>query len=139
MADKKAVIVTGASLGVGAAVTHAFLDRGYHVVATSRSIFRAGFAQSLDLALVDGDIGQAATAEKVATIAINTSGTIDRVVNNAGIFTTKLFTEYTAEAQRHAPRGGSQAKIYWTARERARCRGRTRCRLHCGLKRARRG
>ena len=97
MADNKAVIVTGASRGIGAAVAHAFLDRGYNVVATSRSISRAGYAQSLNLALVDGDVGQAATAEKVAAAAINTFGTIDHVVNVAGIFYTKPFTDYTAE------------------------------------------
>ena len=97
MEDNKAVIVTGASRGIGAAVAHAFLNRGYNVVATSRSISRAGYAQSLNLALVDGDIGQAATAEKVAAAAINTFGTIDHVVNVAGIFYTKPFTDYTAE------------------------------------------
>jgi NAD(P)-dependent dehydrogenase (short-subunit alcohol dehydrogenase family) len=55
MASKKTVIVTGASQGIGAAVVHAFLDRGYHVVATSRSVSKAGFAPSPDLALVDGE------------------------------------------------------------------------------------
>ncbi len=94
---KTTVIVTGASRGIGAAVVHAFLDRGYNVVATSRSISRAGFAQSVNLALVDGDIGQAETAEKVATAAIKSFGTIDHLVNNAGIFYTKPFTDYTAE------------------------------------------
>ncbi len=97
MADKKAVIVTGASRGIGAEVARAFLDRGYNVVATSRSISRDDFAPSANLAVVDGDIGQAETAEKVATAAIKTFGRIDHVVNNAGIFYTKLFTEYTAE------------------------------------------
>ncbi len=97
MADNKAVIVTGASRGIGAAVAHAFLNRGYNVVATSRSISRAGYAQSLNLALVDGDIGQAATAEKVVAAAINAFGTIDHVVNVAGIFYTRPFTDYTAE------------------------------------------
>ena len=97
MADKKAVIVTGASRGIGAAVAHAFLDRGYNVVATSRSISRDDFAPSTSLALVDGDIGQADTAQKVAAAAIKAFGTIDHVVNNAGIFYTKPFTEYTAE------------------------------------------
>ncbi len=94
---KATVIVTGASRGIGAAVVHAFLDRGYNVVATSRSISRAGFAQSVNLALVDGDIGQAETAENVATAAIKSFGTIDHLVNNAGIFYTKPFTDYTAE------------------------------------------
>jgi NAD(P)-dependent dehydrogenase (short-subunit alcohol dehydrogenase family) len=97
MAGKKTVIVTGASQGIGAAVVQAFLDRGYNVVATSRSISKAGFAPSPHLALVDGDIGQAATAEKVAQTAVSKFGTIDHVVSNAGIFSSKPFTDYTAE------------------------------------------
>ena len=55
MASKRTVIVTGASQGIGAAVVQAFLDRGYNVVATSRSVSKAGFALSPNLALVDGD------------------------------------------------------------------------------------
>jgi NAD(P)-dependent dehydrogenase (short-subunit alcohol dehydrogenase family) len=61
MAAPKTVIVTGASQGIGAAIIQAFLDRGYNVVGTSRSHSEAGFAPSPSLALVDGDIGQAAT------------------------------------------------------------------------------
>jgi NAD(P)-dependent dehydrogenase (short-subunit alcohol dehydrogenase family) len=97
MASKKTVIVTGASQGIGAAVVHAFLDRGYNVVATSRNVSKAGFAPSPTLALVDGDIGQAATAEKIAQTAIAKFGSIDHVINNAGIFAVKPFTEYTAD------------------------------------------
>ena len=97
MTGKKTVIVTGASQGIGSAVVHAFLDRGYNVVATSRNVTRAGFTPSPNLALVDGDIGQAATAEKIAQTAIATFGSIDHVVNNAGIFAGKAFTEYTAD------------------------------------------
>jgi NAD(P)-dependent dehydrogenase (short-subunit alcohol dehydrogenase family) len=97
MADHKTVIVTGASQGIGAAVVKAFLDRGYNVVATSRSVSKAGFLPSPNLAVVDGDIGQAATAEKVAQTAISAFGSIDHVVNNAGIFSAKPFTDYTAE------------------------------------------
>jgi NAD(P)-dependent dehydrogenase (short-subunit alcohol dehydrogenase family) len=95
--NQKTVIVTGASQGIGAAVVKAFLERGYNVVGTSRSASRAGFAPSPSLALVDGDIGQAATAEKVAQTAISKFGSIDHVVNNAGIFSAKPFTDYTAE------------------------------------------
>jgi NAD(P)-dependent dehydrogenase (short-subunit alcohol dehydrogenase family) len=97
MTSKKTVIVTGASQGIGAAVVDAFLDRGYNVVATSRNISGAGFTPSPNLALVDGDIGQAATAEKIAQTAIAKFGSIDHVVNNAGIFAGKPFTEYTAD------------------------------------------
>ncbi len=97
MAGKKTVIVTGASQGIGAAVVHAFLDRGYNVVATSRNVSQAGFAPSPNLALVDGDIGDAATASKIAQAATGKFGSIDHVVNNAGIFTSKAFTDYTAE------------------------------------------
>jgi NAD(P)-dependent dehydrogenase (short-subunit alcohol dehydrogenase family) len=97
MANNKTVIVTGASQGIGAAVVHAFLDRGYNVVATSRSVSRAGFAPSPNLALVDGDIGLEATALKVTQTAIAKFGSIDHVVNNAGIFAVKAFTDYTAD------------------------------------------
>ena len=94
---RKTVIVTGASGGIGAAVVHTFLDRGYNVVATSRSFSKAGFASSPNLTGVDGDIGQPATAEKVAETAVNRFGSIDHVVNNAGIFKSKPFMEYTAD------------------------------------------
>jgi NAD(P)-dependent dehydrogenase (short-subunit alcohol dehydrogenase family) len=97
MANKGTVLVTGASQGIGAAIVKAFLDRDYNVVATSRNVSRAGFAQSANLALVDGDIGQATTAEKVAQTAVAKFGSIDHVVNNAGIFTSKPFLDYTIE------------------------------------------
>jgi NAD(P)-dependent dehydrogenase (short-subunit alcohol dehydrogenase family) len=76
MAGKRTAIVTGASQGIGAAVVQAFLERGYNVVATSRGISKANFAPSLHLALVDGDIGQAATADNVAQTAIGKFGSI---------------------------------------------------------------
>jgi NAD(P)-dependent dehydrogenase (short-subunit alcohol dehydrogenase family) len=97
MPDNKTVIVTGASRGIGAAIVQAFLSRGYNVVATSRNISTAGQAPSPNLALVDGDITQSATAEKVTNAAIKTFGAIDHLVNNAGIFYTRPFTDYTAE------------------------------------------
>src|SRR5258706_14101492 len=97
MANTKTVIVTGASQGIGEAVVKAFLDRGYKVVATSRDVSTAGFAPSSNLALVDGDIGHAATAERVAEAAIGKFGSIDHVVNNAGIFLVKPFTDFTGD------------------------------------------
>ena len=97
MAGNKTVLVTGASQGIGAAVTRAFLDRGYNVVATSQRFSGTDFAASASLALVEGDISAEATAEKMVQIAMAKSGSIDHVVNNAGIFSVKPFTEYTIE------------------------------------------
>jgi len=97
MAVEKTVIVTGASQGIGAAIVQSFLDRGYHVVATSRSVSEAGFMPSPNLALVDGDIARPETAERLAEIAVAKFGSIDHVVNNAGIFFGKPFTDYTAD------------------------------------------
>jgi NAD(P)-dependent dehydrogenase (short-subunit alcohol dehydrogenase family) len=97
MASDETVIVTGASQGIGAAVVHAFLDCGYNIVATSRSVSKAGFTASPNLALVDGDIGRATTAEKVAKTAVDKFGSIHHLVNNAGIFSAKPFTDYTAD------------------------------------------
>jgi NAD(P)-dependent dehydrogenase (short-subunit alcohol dehydrogenase family) len=97
LANKKTVIVTGASQGIGAAVVQAFLDHDYQVVATSRNVTKAQLVPSSNLALVDGDIGKEATAEKVTKTALAKFGSIDHVVNNAGIFSVKPFTEYTAE------------------------------------------
>ena len=90
MASQKTVIVTGASQGIGAAIVQAFLNRGYNVAATSRSVSRTGFEPAANLALIDGDIGQASTAEKVARTAINQFGSIDHVVNSAGIFSKAI-------------------------------------------------
>jgi NAD(P)-dependent dehydrogenase (short-subunit alcohol dehydrogenase family) len=95
-AKPKTVIVTGASQGIGAAVANLFLDRGYNVVATSRNISHKNeLRRSDNLALVDGDIGQAATAEKLVATALERFGSVDALVNNAGIFASKSFTEYT--------------------------------------------
>ena len=100
MASIKTVIVTGASQGIGAAVVQAFLGRGYNVVATSRSVSKAGFAPSPNLALVDGDIGQAATAANIAQTAISKFGSIDSLVNNAGVFLVKPSSASTSPGVR---------------------------------------
>ena len=91
----KTMIVTGASQGIGAGVTTAFLKRGYNVVANSRTISQATFEPNQRLALVDGNIGQVATSEKVIAAAMSRFGSVDGVVNNAGIFFAKPFLEYT--------------------------------------------
>jgi NAD(P)-dependent dehydrogenase (short-subunit alcohol dehydrogenase family) len=98
--NNKTVLITGASQGIGAAVMHILLNRGYNVVANARSMTSAGLAPSPRLALVDGDLGLAATAEKVTLAAMTNFGSIDHVVNCAGIFFGKPFTEYTADEVR---------------------------------------
>ena len=95
---QRTVIVTGASQGIGAGVVQAFLARGYDVVGTARSATKSKELSASDhLALVDGDIGQFETAQKVAELALEKFGSIDAVVANAGIFIAKPFTEYTAD------------------------------------------
>ena len=98
MNQAKTVIVTGASQGIGEAIVKQFLARGHNVVATSRRIAETNpFASSAQLAIVQGDIGQAATAQRVASAALEKFGRVDVLVNNAGIFMAKPFTDYTAE------------------------------------------
>ncbi len=95
---QKTAIVTGGSQGIGAGLVKAFLDRGYKVVANSRNITRSGaFEPSDKLALVDGNIAEAATAARIAEVAKSKFGSIDVLVNNAGIYFTKPFTDYTVD------------------------------------------
>jgi len=94
----KTAIVTGASQGIGAGLVRAFLHRGYRVVANSRNITRSrAFETSEQLALIDGHIGEAATAAKIVALATSRFGSIDALVNNAGIYFSKQFTDYTAD------------------------------------------
>jgi NAD(P)-dependent dehydrogenase (short-subunit alcohol dehydrogenase family) len=96
MSDKKTAIITGASGGIGAGLVDAFLKAGYNVVATSLNTSRL-VTDSPSLVLVDGDIGKQETATRVVEAAINNFGTIDVLVNNAGIFRTKPFIDFTTE------------------------------------------
>ena len=94
----KTAIVTGASQGIGAALVEAFLKRGYNVVANSRNITKANpFSTTANIALVDGDIGDPLTAAKIVDTAMSRFGRIDVLINNAGVFIPKPFTEYTTE------------------------------------------
>lgn len=93
---QKTAIVTGASQGIGAGIVEAYLKRGYNVVANSRNITKANpFPASPDLALVGGDIGDPKTAANIVETAVSRFGRIDVLINNAGIFIPKPFTEYT--------------------------------------------
>src|SRR5882757_7796347 len=95
---QKTVIVTGASQGIGAAVANLFLDRGYGVVGNSRHISKKNELKRSDsLALVDGDIGHPDTAQRIVETAQKRFGAVDALVNNAGIFFAKPFTDYTTE------------------------------------------
>ncbi|MCF2514597.1 SDR family oxidoreductase [Sphingomonas sp. G124] len=91
---RKVAVVTGASQGIGAGIVEAFLERGYRVVATSRSIKPS---DNPDVLAVAGDIGDPATGPKVIEAAQKAFGRIDTLVNNAGIFIASPFTSYTAE------------------------------------------
>jgi len=95
---KPVAIVTGASSGIGLGVTRALIEHGYSVVANSRSISRSkDLIASTDLVLVDGDIGKRETAVKVVNAAVKQFERIDLLVNCAGIYIPKPFTEYTLE------------------------------------------
>ncbi len=91
---QKVAIVTGASQGIGAGVVDAYRKLGYAVVATSRTIAPADDA---DVLTVQGDIADPATAERVVAAAIERFGRVDTLVNNAGVFVAKPFTDYTAD------------------------------------------
>jgi NAD(P)-dependent dehydrogenase (short-subunit alcohol dehydrogenase family) len=96
MADKKTAIITGASGGIGSGLVQGFLEEGYNVVATSRDAAR-NLTASGSLVLVEGDIGKQQTAADAVEAAINNFRTIDVLVNDAGIFLNKSFTDYTTE------------------------------------------
>jgi NAD(P)-dependent dehydrogenase (short-subunit alcohol dehydrogenase family) len=95
MSGKKTAIITGASGGIGAALVDGFLKESYNVVATSREPNRKLSSDSL--VLLDGDIGNRQTAAYAVDAAINNFGTVDFLVNNAGIFLKKPFTDFTNE------------------------------------------
>ena len=91
-------IITGASSGIGLGVTQALLERDWRVVGTSRTISKSkDLNPSPDLILVDGEVSKKETAVKVVEAALKHFGRIDLLVNNAGIFIPKPFTDYTEE------------------------------------------
>jgi NAD(P)-dependent dehydrogenase (short-subunit alcohol dehydrogenase family) len=92
--SSKVVVITGASQGIGAGLVNGFCERGYQVVATSRSIKESADPQVLTIA---GDIADPQTAERVIRAAVERFGRVDTLVNNAGIFVAKPFTAYSRE------------------------------------------
>src|SRR5215813_12774384 len=96
--QRKTAIVTGASQGIGAGIVKAFIERGFNVVANSRKVSESTeVAASGSVALVDGDIGELTTTARIIETALSRFTSIDALVNNAGIFFAKPFTDYTAE------------------------------------------
>lgn len=94
----KTAIVTGASSGIGLGITKALLERGYGVVANSRRISASGALAASDrLALVEGDIAREETGQRLTDTAVRRFGSVDLLVNNAGIFIPRPFTDYTAD------------------------------------------
>src|SRR5215469_12923528 len=96
MSGKKTAIVTGAQQGIGAGLVEGFLAAGYNVIATSLHA-TSSLKASPSLVLVDGDIGKEETAAKTIEAGVSRFATIDVLVNNAGIFYTKPFTDFTTE------------------------------------------
>jgi NAD(P)-dependent dehydrogenase (short-subunit alcohol dehydrogenase family) len=89
---RKVVVITGASQGIGAGLVRGFLDRSWRVVANSRTI---DLVASADMLTVAGDIAEPAIADRVIGGAVEAFGRVDTLVNNAGIFISKPFTDYT--------------------------------------------
>jgi NAD(P)-dependent dehydrogenase (short-subunit alcohol dehydrogenase family) len=92
--NRKVAIVTGGSQGIGAGLVAGYRGRGWTVVATARTIKPSG---DPDLLTVEGDITDPATAGRITGAALERFGRIDTLVNNAGVFLSKPFTEYTAQ------------------------------------------
>jgi NAD(P)-dependent dehydrogenase (short-subunit alcohol dehydrogenase family) len=96
--QRKVAVITGASQGIGAGLVRGYLDRGYRVVANSRSIKEDA---SADVLAIAGDIGDPAVAQRVIRGAVERFGRVDTLVNNAGVFVPKPFTEYTEADYNH--------------------------------------
>lgn len=92
--DEKVAIVTGASQGIGTGLARAYRERGYAVIATARSI---GPSEDAGIVAVEGDIADPDTAQRIVDAAIERFGRIDTLINNAGIYIGKPFTDYTLE------------------------------------------
>ncbi|MFO0707111.1 MAG: SDR family oxidoreductase [Nitrospira sp.] len=98
MRNHKTAIITGASSGIGLGLTTALIEQGYRVAANSRQITTAGTLEPSDtLALIDGDIANPDVARRIVDTAVERFGGIDVLVNNAGIFIPKPFTDYTTD------------------------------------------
>jgi NAD(P)-dependent dehydrogenase (short-subunit alcohol dehydrogenase family) len=93
--SQKVVVITGASRGIGAELVKGFRGIGYGVVANSRSIKASDVANDPAILPVAGDIAMPETAERIVGEAMRRFGRLDTLINNAGIFIPRPFTEYT--------------------------------------------
>jgi NAD(P)-dependent dehydrogenase (short-subunit alcohol dehydrogenase family) len=91
---QRVAVITGASQGIGAGLVAGYRAQGWAVVANARTIKPSGDAAVL---AVQGDVSQPATADRIVTEALERFGRIDTLVNNAGVFIGKPFTDYTIE------------------------------------------
>jgi NAD(P)-dependent dehydrogenase (short-subunit alcohol dehydrogenase family) len=91
---QQVTIITGASQGIGASLVTAYRRQGWRVVATARTMKPT---EDPGVLTVDGDLADPAAAERIVGGALGRFGRIDTLVNNAGVFVSKPFTEYTAE------------------------------------------
>ncbi|OWV73815.1 3-oxoacyl-ACP reductase [Rhizobium sp. R339] len=115
MSIHKTIVITGASQGIGAGLVKTFFDKGWNVVATSRRISQTTlFDRTGRLELIDGDVGDPGTAERVALTALEQFGSIDVLVNNAGIFLTKPFLDYTIEDLRRLSATNVEGFLHFT-------------------------
>jgi NAD(P)-dependent dehydrogenase (short-subunit alcohol dehydrogenase family) len=110
--DHKVAIITGGSHGIGAGLVAAYRGQGWAVVASSRTIKPSG---DRDLLAVEGDISEPATADRIIGEALGRFGRIDTLINNAGVFISKPFTDYTAEDYA-ALVGVNLAGFFWLTR-----------------------
>lgn len=94
MSEQKVAIITGGSQGIGAGLVAGYRARGWAVVSNARTVEPAA---DPDVLTVAGDITQPATADRIASAALERFGRIDTLVNNAGVFLSKPFTDYTAD------------------------------------------
>jgi NAD(P)-dependent dehydrogenase (short-subunit alcohol dehydrogenase family) len=92
--ERKVVVITGASRGIGAQLSKAYRHIGYQVIASSRSMRKSDDPAIL---VIEGDITRPETAERILGTAAERFGRIDTLVNNAGVFIAKPFTEYSEE------------------------------------------
>src|SRR6202048_3390067 len=117
MQTRKTAVITGASQGIGAGLVNGFLERGYDVVATSRRVRQSAEINASErLARVDGDIADPETAKAVVETALARFGAIDALVNNAGIFFTKPFVDYTIEDYRRLAATNLEGFLHLTQR-----------------------